>query len=189
MLEIIKIKKQKRRNKIKFMKFLPFVLLLLLFCIAPVIAQPKMKKEFTAHASFKAGNVSLGNQRITEDGILNVKEAISEGTISGTDVYGILWITLSGNGDLNTNEGDFHGKWIISALGGTFEGSVSGVITPFSPNSWHVSGTFTGKGAGDYAKVTIKGAFEGEAMMGTLEVEVDIFGTLSSSNDNGKKQK
>ena len=189
MLEIIKIEKQKRRNKIKFMKILPFVLLLLLFCIAPVIAQPRMKKEFTAHVSFKAGNVSLGNQRITEDGILIVKEAISEGTISGTDVYGTLWITLSGSGDLNTNEGDFNGKWIISALGGTFEGRVSGVIAPLSPNSWHVSGTFTGKGAGDYAKVKINGVFEGEAIMGTLEVEVDIKGILSSSNNDGKKQK
>jgi len=163
-------------------KFALPAVVLILFVISPIMAVPKTKSPLTARASLVAGNVFMGTQWITEDGTLHVKEAISVGTvtsISGADISGTLWTSLSGSGDLNTGVGSFHGRWAIITIDGSFEGNVVGVIIATSSTTSQISGTFSGYGTGGYAKQKIKCSFEGEAIMSVLQVEVDIEGMLT----------
>jgi hypothetical protein len=160
---------------------IPVMALLVLFIITPVLATPATKTPFTAVLSFVP--VSPGKQWITEDGISHVKGGIFEGTvtgISGPDISGTMWMSVDETVDLNTGEGSLHGKWTITAIGGTFEGSAVGVITPTSPTTSYMSGTFIGHGAGDYEGQKIKGSFEGDVIVDVYPIELDMEGIILS---------
>ena len=164
---------------------IPLVVLLVLFIATPVIAAPATKTPFTAEASLVLGNISQGKQWITEDGISHVKGAISEGTLtstSGPDISGTIRMTTTESVDLNTGEGSLHGKWTITAMPDsyTFEGSAVAVMTPTSPTTSHISGTFIGHGTGDYDGQKIKGSFEADVTIGIPQVEMDLEGILLS---------
>lgn len=170
------------------MKSIPIlvVVLLLLVVLTPVRAAPKTKTRFAAKASLVAGNISMGTQSITQQGILHVKGAISEGTvtsISGPDISGTLWTILDGSGNLNTGDGSFHGKWTITTVNGTLEGSTVGdVVLTNSTFGW-ISGSFSGQGTINHTEQKLKASFEGQVTMGILQVELAIEGIVSTSKE------
>ena len=160
--------------------------LLLVVIGTPVQAAPKTKTPFSARVSLVAGNISMGAQSLTAQGILQVKEALSEGTvmsISGPDISGTLWTALDGTGNLNTGKGSFHGKWTITTVNGTLEGSTAGDVTLVNSTSGRVFGTLTGHGIIDDTEQKIKASFEGQVTMGILQVELDLEGILSISQE------
>jgi hypothetical protein len=129
--------------------FTPLVALLVLLLIAPAMATPKTKSPFTSKVNLFAGNISMGQQQITQDGIMYVDREISTGTISSVSepaISGLLLTKLGGVGDQNAGQGSFHGKFRISNDVGTFEGSVVGVIITTSQLTARISGSFVGFG-------------------------------------------
>lgn len=172
-------------------KKLIIVTILLLFILIPtVIAIPKTKdpkppkipnnpkKEtisFQDSATIGAGNVYLGNQEISDTGILYVKNGISIGNINSgnSPISGYeIQTSLSGTYDLNSYEGNYHGQWIITGDNGAFEGTVNGKVSAAS-----VSGKFIGNGIGEFENQRIKGTFEGS--VNNFLVEISIEATIS----------
>jgi len=161
---------------------MPVMALAVLLTITPVMAAAT-KTLFTAEASFFP--ISPGKQWTTEDGILQVKGAIFEGTItsiSGPDISGAIWMRVDETLDLNTGEGSLHGKWTITTMPDsyTFEGSAVGVTTPTSPTTSHLSGAFIGHGTGDYDGQKMMGSFEGEVTTGVYPIELNMEGIILS---------
>ena len=120
-----------------------------------------------------------GEQMITDTGILYVKDAISEGYIEdniNSPISGIVWANLSGSIDMNTMLGSFNGKWSIINDGGTFEGSVVGIVTVA-----YVSGRFIGKGTRDFSCQKIKCTFQGT--INNYIIDLTITGELSLKSE------
>lgn len=159
-----------------------FLAFLTLLAASPVMAIPKTKSSFESHVTLVAGNVSMGQQQITQDGMMYVYGAISTGSISGSVISGSLWTDLSGSGNLTAGQGFFQGKYKISSSTGDFEGNVRGVITVTNPDAASVSGSFVGFGTGGYAQQKIKGTFEGNVAFGFLQVQLDMIGVLTNRN-------
>ena len=154
----------------------------LLFFVAPASALPKANSPFSEQVTFTApGNISQGNQ-FYQGSIFYVTNGISTGSvedISGLDLSGTIWTKLSGFYDLTTGTGSFAGKWQITTSSGTFEGNVVGAITTTSPTTFHIHGMYVGFGGGSYLRDRIKGTFEGDAVAGTLAVNLVMNGVLN----------
>jgi hypothetical protein len=154
----------------------------------PKIKEPKPKtprapnnpkKEiinFTESATLGAGNIYLGNQEIDNTGTLYVQDAISTGKINSGDspISGFeIQTSLSGTLDLNTYLGAYHGQWIITGQGGTFEGTINGEVAVTN-----ISGNFVGKGTGNFEDQKIKGTFQGS--VNNFQIEITLLATISS---------
>ena len=159
--------------------------------IPSVIAIPKTKKpkppmpdnkrketiSFQDSATLGAGNVYLGNQQISDNGMLSVQNGFSVGKIDSGDspISGFdIQTRLSGTYDLNSYQGNYHGQWIIIGEGGSFEGQITGKVSVAS-----ISGKFTGSGIGEFENQKIKGVFEGS--VNDFQVEISIDATISST--------
>jgi hypothetical protein len=172
-------------------KKITIITTLLLFILIPaVIAVPKTKdpkppkipnnpkKEtisFQDSATIGAGNIYLGNQEISDSGILYVKNGISIGKINNgnSPISGYeIQTSLSGTYDLNSYQGNYHGQWIITGENGAFEGTVNGKVSTAS-----ISGKFIGNGIGDFENQKIKGTFKGS--VNNFQVEITIEATIS----------
>jgi hypothetical protein len=168
------------------------LLIILLFLLVPsVIALPKTKEpktpkipdnqrkeaiSFLENATLGAGNIYLGNQQISDTGILYIQNGISIGKINSgnSPISGFeIQTFLSGTLDLNTYMGNYHGDWIVSGEIGTFEGKINGKVSVAS-----ISGKFTGTGTGEFENQKIKGSFEGS--VNNFKVEITIEATISS---------
>ena len=164
---------------------------LLILLIPSVTAVPKTKEpkpptpnnkiketiSYQDSAVIGAGNIYLGNQEISDKGILSVQNGFSAGKINGGDspISGFdIQTILSGTYDLNTYQGNYHGEWIITGENGSFEGSITGKVDIAS-----ISGKFTGFGSGEFEKQKIKGVFEGT--VNNFQVEITIYATISSN--------
>lgn len=160
---------------------IPVITLLLLFAVAQVVAEPATKILFTGSVSFGFGNVSPGEEWITNDGVYHVKGAVSQGEAEvhsalGT-MIGTMIIVHDLALDLNTGLGDCHGKAVIAVPGvGTFEGSEHGshMIT----DRHYISGGIVARGTGEFDGLMMKGAYEGEIIQQVVEAEME--GTLLS---------
>lgn len=155
---------------------MPVTALLLLFVVAPVMAAPATKTPLTAEAKFISGNVSPGRMWTTGGNIVQVKGAISAGTVIGDISGGILFVsdeTL----DMNTGKAVNHGKFVMTVVGGTFEGSFRGMGIGSS-----FSGTFVGQGTGTREGQKLMGSFEGTVTyVGVIpNVEMTIEGIILS---------
>ena len=166
--------------------------LLLVLIVPSAIAipknkEPKPKKPKTPYsprmetvtfeelATLSAGDVYLGDQEIDDAGILHVKDAISTGKISsqGSPISGFeIKTRLSGALDLNTYLGSYHGKWIITGQGGTFEGTINGKVAVTV-----ISGNFVGQGTGDFEGQKMKGTFEGS--VNNFQIEITMQATIN----------
>ena len=138
---------------------------------------PKMETVIIAEtATMNAGNIYLGNQEIDDAGILHVQGALSTGKISsgGSPISGFeIQTSLSGILDLNTYLGSYHGQWMITGQGGTFEGTINGKVEVTI-----ISGNFVGHGTGDFESQKIKGIFEGS--VNNFQIEITIQATITS---------
>lgn len=147
---------------------IPLVALLVLFAIAPAIAAPATKTPFTAHVTFITGNVSPGKMWTTKGNILQVRESISSGNVTG-DIVGTVMLTMGQTLDMNTGLGVNHGKFEITvAGGGTWEGSFRSVITGLN-----FTGTFIAKG---------HGTLEGQIGMGSYEGQITLVDSIHLVN-------
>lgn len=134
---------------------------------------------FTEKATLGAGNIYLGNQKITETGSLHIQDAVSIGTIDKgyTPISGFKIETcLSGTLDLATYFGSYGGKWIITGHSGTFEGTITGKVEVAT-----IFGKFVGHGTGDFEGQKIKGTFKGS--VNYFQVEISIEATISSKTE------
>jgi hypothetical protein len=130
--------------------------LLVLLAVAPVMA-PATKTPVTAHVVFITGNVSPGKMWTTEDNILQVRESISTGNVTG-DITGTVQFVMGQTLDMNTGLGVNHGKFVITvAGGGTYEGSFRSALVGLS-----FTGTFVGQGTGPLEGQKIMGSYEGQ---------------------------
>ena len=168
---------------------IPVIALLVLFAVTPVMAEPATKIPFTGWGTFVFGNVSPGEEWTTEDGVYHVKGVVSQGDATVYSPLGVMEGTMimvhSLALDLNTGQGDCHGKFIIAVPGvGTFEGSEHGSHT-ITTEGHYISGGFVGKGTGGFDGVKMKSSYEGEILtVGTQQVvEGDIEGTLLFPNN------
>jgi len=163
--------------------------ILLLLLVQSAIAVPKNKDPkpdnpnkldntqreitiFTESATLRAGNIYLGNQEITDNGILYVQDAISTGTIPSGDspISGFeIQTSLSGTSDLNTFLGSFNGNWIITSESGSFEGTIVGNVAVAT-----ISGKFVSHGTGDFEGQKIKGTFEGSVNNFKIELIIQV---------------
>jgi hypothetical protein len=169
-------------------KVLMVMMLLLVFsAVASVRATPAAKIPFTAEASFVFGSIYPG-EPITEDSILFVKRAISDGIVT---VYGVsdtpIPCTLVMVHDLfinlNIGLGECHGKFVITIFGGggAFEGSEHG--THEIAESYHgVTGNVVADGTGMFQGLKMMASYEGEMITDGVQqvVKVTMTGTLLS---------
>ena len=167
--------------------------ILLLLLVQSVIAVPKNKDPkpdnpnkpdnpqqeitiFTESATLGAGNIYLGNQEISNNGILYVQDAISTGSIPSGDspISGFeIQTSLSGTIDLNTFLGSYTGNWIITSESGSFEGTIVGNVAVAT-----ISGKFVSHGTGDFEGQKIKGTFEGS--VNNFKIELTLQVTLTT---------
>jgi len=175
-------------------KTLLIIIILLFIFTESVIAIPKIKDPkppkipkspkieiitFNQTASLGAGNIFLGNQEITETGVLQIQDAVSQGKINGGDtpISGFDIVTsLSGTLDLKTYFGSYTGLWTITGKGGTFEGEINGKVSVAT-----IYGKFTGYGTSDYDGEKIKGTFEGS--IDNYQIEITIYATMISKKE------
>lgn len=139
----------------------------------------KVPITFTEKATLGAGNIYLGNQKITETGSLHIQDAVSIGTINNgyTPISGFKITTcLNGTLNLTTYFGSYGGEWIIIGNSGTFEGTISGKVEVAT-----IYGKFVGHGTGDFEGQKIKGTFKGS--VNYFQVEISIEATINSKND------
>jgi hypothetical protein len=142
--------------KIK-LALIPLIALLILFAAAPAMAAPVTKTPVSSHVVFITGNVSPGEMRTTEGNILQVRDSISAGNVTG-DISGTVQFEMGQTLDLNTGLGVNHGKFVISvAGGGTFEGTFRSMFTGLS-----FTGTFIGQGTGPLEGKIVMGSYEGQ---------------------------
>jgi hypothetical protein len=135
---------------------IPIIAFLTLFAVAPIMAAPVTKTPFTAEATFITGNVSPGKMWTTKDNILQVRESISAGNVTG-DITGTVLLVEGETLDMNTGLGVNHGKFTITVAEGTYEGSFRSTFTGLN-----FTGTFVGKGTGTLEGQKIKGSYEGQ---------------------------
>lgn len=166
--------------------------LLVLFVIVPVVITPVMaapatKTPFTSEVSFVFGNIDEGRVWTTEDGILHIKGAVSEGTtcmhvVGIGDIQGTIMVVHDLTIDLNTGEGGCHGKFVVTVVGvGTFEGSEHGIHTIIG--DYHgISGKVVAQGNGMFEGLKMMGSYEGEIVTVDTQqvVEMAMEGTLLS---------
>jgi len=164
---------------------IPVIALLVLFAVTPVMAAPATKIPFTAEASLGFGNVSLGKEWTTDDGIYHFKGAVSTGDISIHsvlgDMIGTMMMVHDLALDLNTGLGDCHGKFVITVVGvGTFEGSEHGAHT--ITDQHHIAGMLLAHGTDGFAGLKMTASYEGEIItVDTQQVVVaEIEGMLLS---------
>jgi hypothetical protein len=172
-------------------KVIMIMTILLMLLVPSVIAVPKIKEtktpkipnspkkeiiSFTESATLGAGNIYLGNQQISDTGILYIQNAISIGKINTGDspISGFeIQTSLSGTLNLNTYLGDYHGQWISTGESGAYEGTINGKVSVSS-----ISGKFIGIGIGEFENQKIKGTFEG--LVNNFQVEITIKATITS---------
>lgn len=177
-------------------KVIVITVILLVLIVPSAIAIPKTKETkpktpkppngskreaitFTESATLSAGNIYLGDQEIDDAGILYVQDAISTGKISsgGSPISGFeIQTSLSGTLDLSTYLGSYHGQWIITGQGGTFEGTINGKVAVTI-----ISGNFVGHGTGDFEDQKIKGIFEGS--VNNFQIEITMQATINSKTN------
>jgi len=141
---------------------IPVTVLLVLFAVAPVMAAPATKTPFTAEAHFITGNVDPGETRTTKGNIVQIRNSTSTGTVTG-DISGTLLFVQDQTLDMNTGLGVNHGKFVITVVGGTYEGSFRSMFTGLS-----FTGTFVAQGTG---------TVEGQILMGSYEGQITIVDT------------
>ncbi len=146
---------------------MPVMALVVLFAVTPVMAAPAYKLPYTADVFLNI--IDPGESWITEDGILQVRGLLAEGTFNSADL-GIadaaMWKTIDYALDTITGEGTMHGKFVLTIDGaGTFEGSFRDRIT----NSTHLAGTVVGQGTGAFAGWKTMGTWYGDIIDGTVE--------------------
>lgn len=128
-------------------------------------------------ATISAGNVYLGSQQISNNGILSIQNGFSTGKINSGDslISGFdIQTTLSGTYDLDTYQGNYHGQWTLTGEGGTFEGTITGKVSVAS-----ISGKIIGSGTDEFENQKIKGTFEGT--VNNFQVEITIDATITSN--------
>ena len=138
--------------------------------------KPKQETvDFTESASLSAGNIYLGNQ-IIDAGVLYVQDAISTGTVNSGDspISGFeIQTSLRGSLDLNTYQGYFVGKWIITDdQSGAFEGSINGKVDVAK-----IYGKFVGRGTDSFEGQKIKGDFKGT--VNNYQIKITIQATIT----------
>jgi len=134
---------------------------LVLCMAAPATAAPAARAAFSAQTTVTDGNIITPPEDIkwwiTQDNIMQIKRVETESELTGT-ISGRVRLEISQSLNMDALEGAAHGKFVLTATEGTFQGSFSGQITDLS-----ISGTFVAHGTG---------AYEGQKIMGSVEVEV-----------------
>jgi hypothetical protein len=138
--------------------------------------------EIPVSGSFTGSATAPGESWITNDNILQIKDAEGAGPSAG-DLPGYMEFTLSGDVDLNTGLGSAHGKWVLSDDHGTIEGTWRVDVTSVV----FIEGSAVGKGTGDYMGMLFKvDSFWGYNLyLGGYEgpdgVHFDFLGTILST--------
>lgn len=143
------------------------------------------KTPFTNDCILGVVEPNAGEQVLTENNILYVKDGILAGSIVVNDdspLAGEVWARLSGSMDTNTLVGSFDGKWTITNENGTFEGSVVGTVSVAN-----IFGRFMGRGTQDLQGQKIKGIFEGT--VNNYMVDLTLSGEVTSQANVKIKKK
>ena len=143
------------------------IALVVLFTVTPAMAAPATKTPYTATVFLNI--TDPGESWTTENGILQVRGLLAEGTFNSPDL-GIadanMWKTIDYTLNTNTGKGTMHGKFVLTVDGmGTFEGSFRDRIT----DSTHLAGTVVGQGTGGFAGWKTMGIWYGDIIDGTVE--------------------
>ncbi len=133
---------------------------LMLFTLAPAMAAPAVKTPYTADVVLDV--TELGEEWVTEDGILQVRGRGADGSFISAALpeTGSMHKEFDLTVDMNTGEGTIRGKFLLEVGAGIIEGSFRGIITGYT----HLAGTVVGHGAGEYEGIKTMGAWEGDVI-------------------------
>jgi hypothetical protein len=168
-------------KKIQSLITIIIIIAMTLLTLPAVSATPKIVSPFEQHLLFSATGGSPGTQ-VTLGNRIYVTNAVSTGNEVATSapiLSGTYSIKLSGFFDTTSGTGRFFGKWLITAHGDGFSGTIMGTSKSTSnPAVFEIKGTFIGFGEGIYSADKIKGSFSGTVNYGTLTVDMIMTGTF-----------
>jgi len=140
------------------------------------VVAPAQRTSFTGEMLMMV--VDPGRAWITKGGIEQIRGAVAEGSVTGDVLSGSMTVVEDETINLNTGEGCVHGKVVLTAADGTFEGSFVAFVT----GGFYVSGRAVGHGTGVYEGQKMMASFEGHLEMvdGVPTTIADVEGMILS---------